>query len=219
MPVDPCRSSQRQVSKNGGLRLKESRTKEARFQFGILDLLLAPLAASLAIAAAISLDILAMDFADWLFGIGWHGRTGNFLAKHVPFLAGNRIVTAGITLALPSIVAVLLCCTFAGFSACRFGIQFAFCIPLVHLWVTSWYLTGDFLWQLHGLHVIAVIPYWVISCISFTLGRKYFAKRKRSARLWRWVCGGVLFGLVASSRFLFLNYVDSLLLFDPADLP
>ncbi|WP_147869923.1 hypothetical protein [Stieleria maiorica] len=181
-----------------------------RFQFRILDLLVAPLAIVIAFSASISLDLLAMDTADWLLGIGWPGRLRESLERLFS-LQTRELMTAGMTLAIPSVLALVLLVCLLAVTVTRIGVQLAGLLPIAHLYVTSWFLNGEFLWALHAAHVIVVVPCWLFAWYSYRAGR-HFLLGSRPAMLAavRITCGLVLTFMVAASRSLYLNYLNLL---------
>lgn len=185
-------------------------TDQRLLQFRIVDLLLAPVAISVAAAAAVSIDLLAMDGADWVFGVGWPGRTREFFERNLPGFPKDWLVAAGAILALPSVVAVAVCNAGLGATVSRWGTQLAIFLPIAQLWATSWFLNGEFLWQLHGLHVLEIPACWLIAWWSYRLNYPKWDGRNTMLTVYRVICTLIMLLLVASSRFLYLSYVRSL---------
>ncbi|MCS7466862.1 hypothetical protein NZK35_09420 [Stieleria sp. ICT_E10.1] len=184
--------------------------RSQRFQFRILDLLATPLAIAIAFAASVSLDLIAMDAADWLFGIGWPGRLRELLEYQFS-LPTRQLSAAGATLATPSVLALVLFNSLLAATVSRIGVQLSVLLPVTHLYVTSWFLNGEFLWALHAAHVIAIVPCWFFAWSSYRGGRHFFLGRRPIVlTTLRLTCGLILAFLVAASRSLYLNYLHSL---------
>ena len=154
--------------------MSQTKLDRRNWQFSLADVLIAPAALVLCVSSAISLDVLSYDFADAVLGVDWHTESFDWVSGLPLFRDVDGIVLSGALLALPSITAVLLVSIFVGMSGTRMGAHLCIFLPICHAWVTTYFLTLAFVWRVHFLHIVAIVPCWLFLAAPFDSEGEFF---------------------------------------------